>query len=95
MIRTCTLPERTVLNIGKKWASKSRFCFLLATLCVIVFPAGAAAGQADGPQGEDFAADAKLLYRVVACGGNAAHQFRRRFQVPVSVGDFAMPEIGG
>ena len=39
---------------------------------MIVSSTGAAAGQTDGRQGEDFATDAKLLYRVVACGGDAA-----------------------
>ncbi len=28
--------------------------------------------KCEGAQGEDFAAEAKLLYRVVACSGNAA-----------------------
>jgi hypothetical protein len=45
---------------------------LLATLCIILSPPAAPAAQADGTQGEDFAAEAKLLYHVVACSGNAA-----------------------
>ena len=45
---------------------------LLATLCIILSPPAAPAAQADGTQGEDFAAEAKLLYRAVACSGNAA-----------------------
>jgi hypothetical protein len=44
----------------------------LATLCIILSPAGAWAAQTDGTQGKDFSAEAKLLYRVVACSGNAA-----------------------
>jgi len=45
--------------------------FLLATLCFTLSPALAPAAQTAGTQGEDFAAEAKLLYRVVACSGNA------------------------
>ncbi len=46
--------------------------FLLLTFFLIVSPGGAPAAQMEGAQGEDFAAEAKLLYRVVACSGNAA-----------------------
>jgi hypothetical protein len=45
--------------------------FLLATLCILLSPTGAPAAQTDGTQGEDFGAEARLLYRVVACSGNA------------------------
>lgn len=45
---------------------------LLATLSIILSPGGAPAAQTGGAQGEDFAAEAKLLYRVVACSGNSA-----------------------
>ena len=64
--------EKTFLDIGKQWAPKLHSYILLATLGMIISSTGAAAGQTDGRQGEDFAADAKLLYRVVACGGDAA-----------------------
>jgi hypothetical protein len=43
---------------------------LAATLCLILCSAGARA-QTAGAGGADFAAEAKLLYRVVACSGNA------------------------
>jgi hypothetical protein len=46
--------------------------FLLASLCIIVAPALAPTAQTEGTQGEDFAVEAKLLYRVVACSGDAA-----------------------
>jgi hypothetical protein len=46
--------------------------FLLATLCVLLSPTGAPAAQTPGTQGEDFGAEAQLLYRVVACSGHAA-----------------------
>jgi hypothetical protein len=56
-----------------KSASMPRASLLLATLCLVICSSGApAAAQTDGTQGEDFAAEAKLLYRVVACSGNAA-----------------------
>jgi len=45
---------------------------LLAILCILLSPAGAPAAQNDGTQGEDFGPEAKLLYRVVACSGDAA-----------------------
>jgi hypothetical protein len=45
---------------------------LLAALGILLWPAAAPAAQAADTQGEDFAAEAKLLYRVVACSGNAA-----------------------
>jgi hypothetical protein len=45
---------------------------LLATLCILLSPTAAPAAQAEDTQGEDFAAEAKLLYRVVACSGDAA-----------------------
>jgi hypothetical protein len=45
--------------------------FLLATLGIILSLPGTPAAQTEGPLGEDFAAEAKLLYRVVACSGNA------------------------
>jgi hypothetical protein len=45
---------------------------LLAILCILLSPAGAPAAQTDGTQGVDFGPEAKLLYRVVACSGDAA-----------------------
>ncbi len=44
---------------------------LLATLGIALLPLGAKAGQAASPSGQDFAAEAQLLYRVVACGGKS------------------------
>jgi hypothetical protein len=44
---------------------------LLATLCLILSPGCAPARRTEATQAEDFAAEAKLLYRVVACSGNA------------------------
>jgi hypothetical protein len=44
---------------------------LLATLYLLLSAATASAAQLQGLPGEDFADDAKLLYRVVACSGNA------------------------
>jgi hypothetical protein len=49
-----------------------RLSFLLATLCILLSPTGAPAAQTAGALGEDFGAEAKLLYRVVACSGDAA-----------------------
>ena len=46
--------------------------FWLAALGILFTPAAPRAAQLDGTQGEDFGAEAKLLYRVVACSGNAA-----------------------
>jgi hypothetical protein len=45
--------------------------FLLAALSIIFVPARAQAAPAAEPEGQDFAAEVRLLYRVVACGGNA------------------------
>ena len=64
--------ERTGLKPRNKSASTPGFSFLLVTLGVIFIPACAGVTQKTRPQAEDFAADAKLLYRVVACSGNAA-----------------------
>jgi hypothetical protein len=44
---------------------------LLATLCLIVSSGCQPAPQTKAAQAEDFAAEAKLLYRVVACSGDA------------------------
>ncbi|MGD0225275.1 MAG: hypothetical protein ABSF71_23345 [Terriglobia bacterium] len=53
-------------------ASIPGLSFLLAALSVILSPACTPAAQTAGTQGEDFATDARLLYRVVACSGDAA-----------------------
>jgi hypothetical protein len=45
---------------------------LLVTLGIILSPACSHAPQKQAEPVEDFAAEAKLLYRVVACSGNAA-----------------------
>jgi len=44
---------------------------LLAAISLILLSTTVAAAQTDGAQAQDFAAEAKLLYRVVACSGNA------------------------
>jgi len=46
--------------------------FFLAITPKLVAHPGAQAAQAVSPEGEDFSAEAALLYRVVACSGNAA-----------------------
>jgi hypothetical protein len=48
-----------------------RSCFLLATLAIVLGPSVAPAAQGAGSGGQDFGREARLLYRVVACGGNA------------------------
>ncbi len=45
---------------------------LLTALCLIISPGCAPAPKTQATQSEDFAAEAKLLYRVVACSGDAA-----------------------
>ena len=45
--------------------------FPLAALLIIFLPARAQAAPAAEPEGQNFAAEVRLLYRVVACGGNA------------------------
>ena len=59
------------MRFRNRSASLPGLGFLLATLCILFSP-GDAVAQTAGAQGEDFAAEAKLLYRVVACGGDAA-----------------------
>jgi hypothetical protein len=49
-----------------------RLGLLLAALGILLLPAVTPAAQTEDMQGEDFAAEAKILYRVVACSGNAA-----------------------
>ncbi len=46
-----------------------RLSLLLASICL--FSPARSAAQTESAAGEDFAAEAKLLYRVVACSGNA------------------------
>jgi hypothetical protein len=48
-----------------------RLGFSLAALSIIFGPARALAAPAAEPEGQDFAAEVRLLYRVVACGGDA------------------------
>ncbi|MGA2985677.1 MAG: hypothetical protein ABSG32_17845 [Terriglobia bacterium] len=52
--------------------SKPGLSFLLATLGFILSAACTRAPKKEVPRAEDFAADAQLLYRVVACSGDAA-----------------------
>ena len=60
------------MRLRNESASIARPSLILAALCLLLSPIAAPAAQAEGPQGEDFAQEAKLLYRVVACSGNAA-----------------------
>jgi hypothetical protein len=61
------------LEARKKAISLAPSAFLLATLGLILSAPGpgARAAQIADVAGEDFGAEAKLLYRVVACSGNA------------------------
>ncbi len=63
--------ELGALNMRKGSAHAARAGLLLPALCILLFPNRAAA-QADGATGEDFSTEVRLLYRVVACSGNAA-----------------------
>jgi hypothetical protein len=58
--------ERRNKSTVAPWAG-----LLLATFCLLISAACAPAAQRDGLQGRDFAPEAKLLYRVVACSGDA------------------------
>jgi len=60
------------LESRKKSFRSSRLALLLATICIILSSATVKAAETDGTQGEDFSAEARLLYRVVACRGNTA-----------------------
>ncbi len=57
---------------GNKSALPPRPALFLAVIGIILSSACARAAKTDSAQGEDFGAEAKLLYRVVACSGNAA-----------------------
>ena len=60
------------MELGKKSASRPRPALYLAILWMILsFACGRAAKTKSGPAA-DFGAEAKLLYRVVACSGSAA-----------------------
>lgn len=61
--------EVMVLNLRIQLAPLRRAGLLLALLSMLLLPAPAPA--AESLQGEDFGAEAKLLYRVVACSGAA------------------------
>jgi len=62
-------------RVGLETRNRSVFspgrCFFLAALAIILAPPFAPAVSAAGSEGQDFAAEAQLLYRVAACGGNA------------------------
>jgi hypothetical protein len=60
------------LERGNKSALPPRPALFLAVIGIILSSACARAAKTDSAQGEDFGAEAKLLYRVVACSGNAA-----------------------
>ena len=57
---------------GKKSASRRRPALFLAIVCIILSSACARAAKTGAAPAEDFGAEAKLLYRVVACSGEAA-----------------------
>jgi len=59
------------LGFRKQSASAPGLSFLLAALSIVLSTSCAPAAQTVSAQGEDFAAEAKLLYRVVACSGDA------------------------
>ena len=61
---------RNNLKLGKKSFRSPRPALLLATVCIILSSVSLKAAETNGTQGQDFAAEAKLLYRVVACSGN-------------------------
>ncbi len=64
--------ERIILGSRKISASYFRPALFLAIIGIIVSSINTKAAQTNGASGEDFATEAKLLYRVVACSGNAA-----------------------
>lgn len=63
-------------GVGLELRTRSVFspgrCFFLSALAIILAAPYAAAAPAASPEGQDFAAEARLLYHVVACGGSAA-----------------------
>lgn len=62
--------ERVILKSGMLPGSMLGRSILLVILCTLpTARRSALAGQTEAAQGVDFAADAKLLYRVVACSG--------------------------
>ncbi len=63
---------RTILEFEKKSASWPRPAFLLAIIGIILSFACERAPKIASAPSADFGAEAKLLYRVVACSGNAA-----------------------
>ena len=60
------------MQLRNNSVSKLGRTLLLAALCVFLWPACAPRTHPEDTQPEDFAAEAKLLYRVVACSGNTA-----------------------
>ena len=62
---------RFILEARKNSTLLAPTAFLLATLGLILSAPGARAAQNSNAAGEDFGAEAKLLYRVVACSGNS------------------------
>jgi len=60
------------LEPGKKSSPFVRTALFLATTCFILSSAPVKAAETDSTQSEDFAAEAKLLYRVVTCSGRTA-----------------------
>jgi len=65
-------PERTGLKSRNQSVVMPVLGILLATLYLIFSPACAPAPKTHATQAEDFSTEAKLLYRVVACSGDAA-----------------------
>ena len=60
------------LKPGKKSSLLLRPAPLLAAIALLLSSSGAQGAETGAAKGADFAAEAKLLYRVVACSGNTA-----------------------
>jgi hypothetical protein len=59
------------LGFRKQSGSAPGLAFLVAALSIILSPSCGPAAQTPSAQAQDFAPEAKLLYRVVACSGDA------------------------
>ncbi len=69
----CLQQVRFDLKIGKNSSRVLWSCLLIAGFWITLISTPLRAAESiSGSEGEDFATEAKILYRVVACGGNAA-----------------------
>ncbi|MGO8813155.1 MAG: hypothetical protein ACLQVG_00620 [Terriglobia bacterium] len=59
------------MGFRKQSGSAPGLAFLVAALSIILAPSCGPAAQTPGAQAQDFAPEAKLLYHVVACSGDA------------------------